>query len=312
MKRIAIFLLLVCTLSACTTKLPDEIVFDFENLFPYGIEYDENGERFLLGSFSEQTIFQVFDDGTIEPFIEDPDLLECKGLEIDRKNQRLLVVSNYEGYKKYKAYLTSYDLATGEKIFRSDFSSLKPDQIPYAPDVAVDSDGYAYVTETGSWQNDEATPAIYRVDMEGNPSLFMEDPLFDHIFGIVYHPDGFLLLGSAPGLLLKIPLDNPEVIPVDITDGHWGFEETDSMVMHPDGSLIMLTYLNLETHIERKVGRLISDDGWETARAAGLSSEHENGSTIALRGEEVYIIYSYGGGFLSKQTTFKIVRVIFE
>jgi hypothetical protein len=66
------------------------------------------------------------------------------------------------------------------------------------------------------------------------------------------------------------------------------------------------------TYPDKKVGRLISDDGWETAQAAGLSSEHTDGSTIALRGEETYIIYSYGGGSLSRQITFKIVRVIFE
>jgi sugar lactone lactonase YvrE len=306
MKRIIILILILGTLSACSAaKVPDEIIFDFDNLYPDGIEYDENEDHFLLGSRSERTIFQVFEDGTIEPFIEDPDLMECAGLEIDRKNQRLLVVSNDEG--ESKSYLNSYDLNSGERIFLSDISSIKPDRIPYAIDIAVDADGNAYVTDNGSWLNAEATPAIYRVDLEGNPTLFMEHPLFDYIRGIVYHPDGFLLLGSAPGLLLKIPLDNPEVITVDITDGDWGFEETDSMLMHPDGTLIMLTYP------DKKVGRLKSDDNWETAQAAGISSEHKDGSTIALRGEEVYIIYSYGDfGGLGKQITFKIVRVIFE
>jgi hypothetical protein len=307
MKRIAFFLLVVSTLSACsTTKLPDEIVFDFENLYPHGIEYDENGERFLLGSTYEATIFQVFDDGTIEPFIEDPDLLECAGLEIDRENQRLLVVNFDEGDSN--AYLNSYDLATGERIFRSDISSIKPDQIPYPHEVAVDADGNAYVTDMGSWLNDEATSAIYRVDLEGNPTLFMEHTLFEYIRGIVYHPDGFLLLGSAPGLLLKIPLSDPEVIIVEITDGYWGFPEIDSMIMQPDGTLIMLSCP------DHKVGRLTSDDNWETAQATGISIEHKNGSTITLRGgKEVYIIYSYKTvGGLGKQITYKIVRVVFE
>jgi len=308
MKRIFIILIILCTLSACsTTKIPDEIIFDFDNLFPEGIEYDENGERFLLGSLKERTIFQVFDDGTIEPFLEDPDLYECAGLEIDRKNQRLLVVNNNDG--EGKSYLNSYDLSTGERIFTSDISSIKPDLPHYANDVAIDADGNAYVTEIGSWLTDEYTSAIYRVDMEGNPTLFMEHTLFDYVNGIVYHPNGFLLLGSTPGLLLKIPLDNPEVIRVDISDGHWGFEKTDSMIMHPDGTLIMVT------HPDTKVDRLRSDDDWETAQATGISFGHNGGSTIALRGEEVYIIYSYVDSFsggLGKQSTFKIVRVIFE
>jgi hypothetical protein len=77
--------------------------------------------------------------------------------------------------------------------------------------------------------------------------------------------------------------------------------------MHPDGTLIMLTYP------DKQVGRLKSDDNWETAQAAGLSAAHQGGSTIALRGDETYIIYSYGTAMgLGKQTTFKIVRVIFE
>jgi len=301
MKRIFILLLILCTLSACSaTKVPDEIIVVFDNLFPEGIEYDENGERFLLGSMSERTIFQVFDDGTFEPFIEDPDLIECLGLEIDRKNQRLLVANNNEG--EGKSYLNSYDLSTGERIFRSEISSIKPDLPHIANDVAVDADGNAYVTD---WDS----PAIYRVDMEGNPTLFMEHTQFKYLNGIVYHPNGFLLLGSYFGLLLKIPLDNPEVIKVDITDGYWG-NLTDGMIIHPDGTLIMVTFPN------SKVGRLQSDDDWETAQSVGISLGHTAGygTTIALRGEEVYVIYShldrYDDGL--DQSRFEIVHVIFE
>ena len=53
----------------------EEISIVFDNLFPEGIEYDENGERFLLGSMTERRIFQVFDDGTFEPLVDDPDLI---------------------------------------------------------------------------------------------------------------------------------------------------------------------------------------------------------------------------------------------
>ncbi len=172
------------------TSILEEIIIVFKNLFPGGIEYDENGERFLIGSMDQRAIFQVFDDGTFEPFTEDPDLFECRGLEIDRINHRLLVANNNE--VEGKSYLNSYDLSTGERIFRSEISSIKPDLPHSAKDVAVDPEGNAYVT-------DEATPAIYRVDLEGNPTLFMEHTLFDDLNGIVYHPNGFLLLGSYPG-----------------------------------------------------------------------------------------------------------------
>ena len=302
MKRIFILLLILFTLSACSgTKIPDEIIVDFDNLYPEGIEYDENGERFLLGSLSEGTIFQIFDDGTIEPFIEDPDLYDCTGLEIDYKNQRLLVVNNKGLFFSNKSYLNSYDLTTGDRIFTSEISSIKPDVLHLANDITVDSEGNAYVTD---YQE------IYRVDLEGNPTLFMEHTQFDSLFGIVYHPNGFLLLGSYPGLLLKIPLDNPEVIRVDIPDGDLDFERTGGMIIHPDRTLIMVTFP------DSKIGRLQSDDDWETAQVVGISPGHSAGygTTVALRGEEVYVIYSHMDRYSDgkAQNIFEIVRVIFE
>jgi sugar lactone lactonase YvrE len=302
MKRIFILLLILCTLSACSaTKVPDEIIVVFDNLYPEGIEYDENGERFLLGSSSEGAIFQVFDDGTIEPIIEDPDLYECVGIEIDRKNQRLLVANNDKD--ENKNYLNSYDLVTGERIFMAEISSIKPDLYHIVNDIAVDTNGNAYVTDTYS-------PAIYRVDMDGNPTLFMEHSQFEYLNGIVYHPNGFLLLGAYPNLLLKIPIDNPDVIKVDISGGNLYFDVTDGMIMHPDGSLIMVTFPGSKVH------RVQSEDNWESAQSVGKSSGHTDGygTTLALRGEEVYVIYSHVDRYFDglDQSKFEIVRVIFE
>ena len=107
------------------TLILEEIIIVFKNLFPGGIEYDENGERFLLGSMSQRTIFQVLDDGTFEPFNEDPDLSGCRALEIDRINQRLLVANNNEG--EGKSYLNAYDLSSGDRIFRANHTG-KPIQ----------------------------------------------------------------------------------------------------------------------------------------------------------------------------------------
>ena len=124
-----------------------------------------------------------------------------------------------------------------------------------------------------------------------------------------------MLLTSYPGLLsgeftlLKIPLDNPEVIEVEITDD-WGFMRVDSMIFHPDGTLIMVTYPGNDT------GRLQSDDNWDTAQfvARSRGQTDEWGVTIALRGEEVYVIHAhlerYDEGL--DQSEFNIVRVEFE
>jgi hypothetical protein len=110
--------------------------------------------------------------------------------------------------------------------------------------------------------------------------------------------------------LLKIPLDNPEVKKVDTWGGNLYQDVTDGMIIHPDGSLIMVTFP------DSIIYRVQSEDNWESAQSAGKSSGHADGygTTVALRGEEVYVIYShadlYFDGFDRKQ--FKIVRVEFE
>ena len=80
--------------------------------------------------------------------------------------------------------------------------------------------------------------------------------------------------------------------------------------MDPDGTLIMVTYPRSD------IGRLQSEDDWVTAQVIGKSVGHfdGNGSTIALRGEEVYVIYSHLERYYDglDQSKFEIVRVKFE
>ena len=83
------------------------------------------------------------------------------------------------------------------------------------------------------------------------------------------------------------------------------------MKMHPDGTLIMVTFPDSE------VRRLKSADNWETVQTVGRSFGHDDGfgTKLALRGEEVYILYSHLGsrGFgIGNHSTFEIVRVEFE
>ena len=291
---------------------PEEIILEHHNLFPEGIEYDEAGQRFLLSSATEGTIHEVADDGSVQPFIEDEDLTSSAGIEIDHINNRLLVaigdprpffVSQDPDASK-QAWLGSYDLETGARIFLADLSEAYPNSRGnLANDVAVDAAGNAYVTDTVS-------PVIYRVDMEGEVSVFLEDQAFSSINGIVAHPEGYLLLGAADGLLLKVPLDQPEVIPVELPR-NVKFEVTDGMILQPDGSLVMVTFpMSI-------IYRLTSDDQWASATRLGVSKGHQVGwgTTVALRGDSVYVIYSYLNYWmdsLGDRDTFKIVRVDFK
>lgn len=283
------------------TTVPDEIVFEHRNLYPEGIEYDEGSQRFLLSSVTQGTIYQVADDGTIEPFIEDDELELTLGLEIDHVNNRLLVANS--SHSEEQGMLGAYDLETGQRIFMVNLSDLHPSSRHLANDVAVDTNGIAYVT-------DFYAPVIYRVDMEGKVSIFMEDKVFASINGIVAHPDGYLILGAAPNLLLKIPLKEPEVIQIKLADDISWFEITDGIILHPDGGLIMVTFP------ASVIYWLGSDDNWASASLVAKSAGHNlgYGTTVALRGSSVYVIYSHLNRWMGRhdQYTFEIVRVEFK
>ena len=285
---------------ASETATSDAIVIKHHNLFPEGLEYDEVNERFLLSSMTEGTIHQVADDGTLEPFIEDDEFLMTCGIEIDHINNRLLVA--HFDRSEQQGMLGSYDLETGLRIFMVDLSDLHPNTKIVANDVAVDTNGIAYVTDTDA-------PVIYRVDMEGKASVFIEDKILKNINGIVAHPDGYLILGASPGLLLKIPLEEPRVTQIKLA-GRINFQITDGIILHPDGSLIMVTFPS------SRIDRLESDDNWASASRVAVSRGHGPGwgTTIALRDTGVYVIYSHLNKFMNglDQDTFEIVQVEFK
>jgi sugar lactone lactonase YvrE len=300
---LTLFCLSVTALAQPAGDVPDEIIIEHHNLFPEGIEYDAARQRFLLSSFSEGTIYQVTDDGTISAFIEDDNLTSTVGIEIDHVNNRLLVANGDTSFSPNTAMLGAYDLETGERLFFVDLSEVYPADMHLANDVAVDRQGVAYVTDTFA-------PVIYRVDMDGTVSVFMADETLAFINGITVHADGYLLLGAYPNLLLKIPLDEPELMPVELGNGI-EFEVTDGMVLHPDGSLVMVTFP------DSIIYRLRSDDDWVSATLVSTSRDHAAGwgTTVALRGESIYVIHSYLNRLMDEmgdQDIFEIVRVEFE
>jgi hypothetical protein len=218
---------------------------------------------------SEGTVSRVADDGTLEPFIEDDELLMSIDIEIDDINDRLLVPN--ASSSEEAGTLGAYDLETGQRIFMADLSDLHPSTRIVPLDVAVDTNGIAYVT-------DYAAPVIYQVDMEGKASVFIEDERFIYLRGIVAHPDGYLLLGSYSNRLFKIPLEEPEVIEIELADDIPWFEITHGMILHPDGSLIMLTFP------ASVICRLQSDDNWASARLVAVSEGHHVGCGLLASG----------------------------
>ena len=277
MRYLILFLLLLTTSPALAqTNPPDRLRVRGANHSPEGLECDLSNERFLLSSLSEGTVYAVNYAGLAEPFIEDTALVSSVGLEVDAANHRVLVV-NANMQALDQASLGIYDLTTGKRLHMVDLASLAPDDRHFPNDLALDSAGVAYVT-------DSRAPVIYRVDTDGNASILLRDDrlLIDDFGGngIVYHPDGYLLVGISGVELYKIPLADPAnltVVETSITvaaDGMLWDAESDTLIVVNDGNVV----------------RLSSPDDWTTAAVTALAPRHP-ATTAAFCGEAVYVIH---------------------
>jgi sugar lactone lactonase YvrE len=309
------FLLVLLVLLLCAPSIlfsqsaPDKVLVRHHNLFPEGIEYDEQGKQFLLSSATEGTIYAIRDDGTAIPFIEDPVLKCTLGIQIDWTNNRLLVV-NIDGSLEPDKYtgtaacwLFSYDLVTRKRIFMANLSELSPELPKHsANDVAVDSQGNAYVTDT-------LAAMVYRVDITGKATIHIKSSTFSGLNGIVAHPDGYLLLGSAPRRLFKLIFEKPAYtqvkLPVEMKHNI-----VDGMLILPDGDLVIVVFPG------DYVYQLHTDDDWATSTLVAKSQTQSAGwaTTITYRDGCIYTIYSHldclqeGTG---DQEVFEIVKIVF-
>jgi hypothetical protein len=89
MKKVSIVLLVLLMLAIPLVsaqeddELPDLVLAANPGMHPEGIEWDAEGERFLVGSLTMGTIFAVDDEGNVEPFVEDENLMASIGIHID-------------------------------------------------------------------------------------------------------------------------------------------------------------------------------------------------------------------------------------
>jgi sugar lactone lactonase YvrE len=106
-------------------------------------------------------------------------------------------------------------------------------------DLTVDRHGIIYAS-------DLASDTIYRIDRHGRASVLVRDPRFAApvggfagIAGIVWHPNGFLLVANnGTGALFRVPTDEPRVDEVTLERPVAG---ADGMALRRDGSLVVVT-----------------------------------------------------------------------
>ncbi|MGN6803759.1 MAG: hypothetical protein ACTHJN_17795, partial [Ginsengibacter sp.] len=203
-------------------KSPSEINFTVHDLFPEGVAYDPVHKLFLVSSAATGSVGAVTFEGAYNPLITDEKLTSTTGLKVDKARKRLLVCNVADG-------IASYDLNNGNRLFFTDLSSLIPGGPVFINDETFDTEGNLYVTNS-------ASPVIYKVDLNGNASVFYQNSDFatgpaDFGFnGIQYDQRGFLLVThTALNQVIKIPVKNP---------GNFSVVQLDIPLTMPDGLLL--------------------------------------------------------------------------
>ena len=285
--RVTAGIFLLTTLTSCANGLssgtaPDRIVAERGGFVPEGIEYDNNRNRFLTGSFADGTIYEVTSSGRLVPAITSPDLIASIGIEVDESRDTLYVANSNMGIPNGAAELGIYNLATGEQLAMVDLAASIPDKPAdashFANDVAVSKAGVAYVTDSNM-------KIVYKVDKYYRASVLIDFGL-DAEFGlngIEYHPAGYLILASpGTGQLIRVPVDNPqrwELIDLDVPA-----TGVDGIVWTAEGSLV-----GVSNNRSRAV-KYASDDNWRSARLTGMASYSGQSTTGAVVGNEIYVI----------------------
>lgn len=268
------------------TGVPDCIQAERGGFIPEGIEFDNANRRFLTGSLAEGSIYQIGFDGSLTAVVEDPELVSSVGIEVDEPRDRILVSNSdrdvFGGQAKGQAKLGVYSLTTGERIAMVDLGATTgagADASFFVNDVTVADDGTVYATDT-------QRNVIYRVDGDYSGSVFYRFAPMEGLGlnGIVYHPDGYLIVvaSSGQGMLYKVPIGNPSgASQVRLSEPATG---ADGLVWAADGTLAVIS------NSESRVTKLSSTDGWGSATVAGVANFEGQATTGAAVDDDIYVI----------------------
>lgn len=290
--------------------LPETISFTKAALYPEGVEYDAKGRRFLVTSLREGIIGAVTDDGVYKPFIQDANFVSAIGIRVDAARDRVLVCNSDPGASVHTkpetqgklAGLGIFRLSTGALIKYLDLGALAAGG-HFCNDIALDSAGNAYVTDSFS-------PIIYRVDVNNNASVFLNNQRFVgegfNLNGIVVK-DGYLLVAKDnDGLLFKVPLDKPEAF-TQVKTGQT-FVGADGLLWSPDGDLVVIA--NASTN---KVFKLASSDNWDSAEVvSSVDTGDVFATTGVVRDGRIYVLYARLNVLFNPQTTTQIDTFVIQ
>ncbi|GAB3831180.1 SMP-30/gluconolactonase/LRE family protein [Hymenobacter jeollabukensis] len=277
-----------------TPAAPDKITVPQAALNPEGIQWDETNQRFLVSSRAQGRIGTVKDDSSYTPLADDPRLISTIGLNLDGGRNRVLAAVSDNNFNSTRTSPTTQGKLAAVAIFNATTGSLlsftdlgsKAAAYPrhFANDIAVDAQGNAYIT-------DSFAPVIYKLDLQGNATVLLDNAQLSSttfgLNGIVYHPDGYLLVAkTSDGSLFKVPLSNPAgFAKVTTTQNLAG---ADGLLLTDNQTLLVVA------GSQGTVYRMGSTDAWATATASGsFATGAVSPTTITRRGNDAYVLYPF-------------------
>ena len=266
MKKLFRYSAILKVLSSTLSIKAQNITFKSDTLYPEGIAYYAKKDVFFVSSLRHGKIGTVDRKGNYQVFVDSPEMISAIGIRLNEKTNTLYVCSSDPGVstkttpatQRKFAKLIAYDAATGAQKYVADLGALNAGGLNFANDVTFDNEGNVYVTNSFS-------PIIYKVDATGTPSIFSTHDEWKgdgfRLNGIVFHPDGFLMAVSSPGILYKIPIKNPKEIKKIKCLLLLG---TDGLIYNSNKNELIAI-----SNVSQEIFQLRTDDNWDSATAWG-------------------------------------------
>ena len=267
------------------------IQFEVPDSYPEGIAYDNSTDVFYVSSVRTATVGKVNRQGVYNIVYADTLLKSTYGMKVHPDGKHLFVCAADATYSKYStpqtkqkmAKLISIDLASRQKNMEVDLSNLLPGK-HFSNDLTFDDKGNIYVTD--SYAN-----AIYKITPNGVATVFAKDKQFETegigLNGIVFHPNGFLLVNSSNlGTLFKIDIKNPSNIQKVKTEQF--FLGADGMILNDNNKLTIVVNGGIN-----RIFQLTTKDNWQTAKAAMATATMDrfaNPSTATTANDGIWVI----------------------
>ncbi|EME5141366.1 SMP-30/gluconolactonase/LRE family protein [Pseudomonas aeruginosa] len=321
------YLLGAAMLFAVAARAQDvqSIVFtpQFPAGYPEGIAWNERAGAFLVSSLRGGQIGQVALDGRYASFSSDRSLITTSGITIDTARNRVLVCNEDVGISHNSspsthnrvAQVLEFELDTGALQHVHDFSRLTSGPT-LANDLTIDTQGNVYVT-------DSFQPQIYKVDaatrevsvLVRSERLMPADPVKavgtqPYLNGIVYHPDGFLIVADySRGLLWKVPLNEPKALAEIRLPRR--LKGPDGLLLKSPTELVAVqSFPSREQGMSGGVTLLTSSDAWSSARIEAVATPPglDGPTTATLKDGDVWVINSRYPRLFADITTADQVR----